>query len=94
MSPEAANQHVSSVFASVIVKVADNRVGLRFKVILLLCWATCWVDFGFLANHRWEEGLGLQVTQFILYLIVTRDHEVEIHNSACALYYLLVFKRM
>jgi hypothetical protein len=58
------------------VKVVDDQVGLVFKITLLLCRATG-VDFGFVANHRWEEGIGCQdeVTQFISYLIVTRDHE-------------------
>jgi hypothetical protein len=33
------------------------------------------VDFGFVANRRGDEGLGGQITQFVLDLVVLRDHE-------------------
>jgi hypothetical protein len=68
------NQHISSVFTLVLVKVADHWVGLVFKVILLLCGVTA-VNLGFVMNRRWEWGLGYQVNHFILYLTVMQDHE-------------------
>jgi hypothetical protein len=67
---ESAYQHVSSIFALVLAKVAKNRVIWRFKVVLRICGATG-KDFGFVVNCGREESLGRQVTQLVLYLIVT-----------------------
>jgi hypothetical protein len=67
-------QHVSLIFALVLAKVAHNWVLLRFKVALLFSGAT-WKDCGFVTNSGWEEGLGCQITQFVSYIIVTKDNE-------------------
>jgi hypothetical protein len=49
MGPETTYQHISSIFALVLAKVANNRVLWCLRIVLLLC-GTTGEDFGLVTN--------------------------------------------
>jgi hypothetical protein len=72
--PQPMNQYITLVFTSVFMEVASDGA-------IWVIQSTHWLggvtgeDFGLVTNHRGDEGLGGQIAQFVLDLVVSRDHE-------------------